>query len=79
VEDAFHRPLSIINDWIVKIDKNKPFTMYCGSGYRSMIAASILKARGYDNFIEVAGGFAAISKTDLPKTDFVCQTKTAFA
>jgi hydroxyacylglutathione hydrolase len=79
VEDAFFRPLSKINDWIGLIDKTKTFSMYCGSGYRSMIAASILKARGYDNFIEIAGGFGAISKTDLPKTDFVCQTKTAIA
>jgi hydroxyacylglutathione hydrolase len=79
IEEAFFRPLSKINDWIGLIDKTKPFTMYCGSGYRSMIAASILKSRGYDNFIEVAGGFAAIAKTDLPKTDFVCQTKTAIA
>jgi glyoxylase-like metal-dependent hydrolase (beta-lactamase superfamily II)/rhodanese-related sulfurtransferase len=75
VDEAFHRPLSNINNWFSSIDKTKPFTMYCGSGYRSMIAASILKARGYDNFIEVAGGFGAIAKTDVPKTDFVCQSK----
>jgi hydroxyacylglutathione hydrolase len=79
VEEAFFRPLSKINEWIGLIDKTKPFKMYCGSGYRSMIAASILKARGYENFIEVAGGFGAISKTNLPKTDFVCQTKTAIS
>jgi hypothetical protein len=35
-----------------------------------------LQARGYRNFTEVDGGFAAIAKTDLPKTDFVCQSKT---
>jgi hydroxyacylglutathione hydrolase len=79
VEEAYHRPLSKINDWIGKIDKTKPFTMYCGSGYRSMIAASILKARGYDNFIEVAGGFGAIAKTGIAKTDFVCQSKKVLA
>ncbi len=75
VENAYHRPLSILNDWIGLLDKNTPFTLYCGSGYRSMIAASILKARGFDNFEEVAGGFAAIAKTNLPRTDFVCQSK----
>ena len=75
IEEACHRPLSNINDWIGHIDKNKPFTLYCGSGYRSMIAASILKARGYDNFLEIAGGFGAIAKTDVPKTDFVCSSK----
>ena len=76
VEDAFHRPLSNINEWIGFLNKNKPFTLYCGSGYRSMIAASILKARGIDNFMEVEGGFGAIAKTDVPKTDFMCASKT---
>jgi glyoxylase-like metal-dependent hydrolase (beta-lactamase superfamily II)/rhodanese-related sulfurtransferase len=75
VEEAYHRPLSKINEWMPKIDKNQHFFMHCAGGYRSMIAASILKARGIENFTEVAGGFAAISKTDIPKTDFVCQSK----
>lgn len=75
VDEAFHRPLSNINEWIGFISKDEPFYMYCGSGYRSMIAASILKARGYDNFIEVEGGMGAIAKTDVAKTDFVCQSK----
>jgi hypothetical protein len=38
-----------------------------------MIAASILQARGFRNFKEIEGGFNAIAKTELPKTDFVCQ------
>jgi rhodanese-related sulfurtransferase len=49
--------------------------MHCAGGYRSMIAASILKARGIHNFKEVDGGFNAIAKTNLPKSDFVCQSK----
>ena len=40
-----------------------------------MMAASILQARGYRNFSEVEGGFNAISKTEIPKTDFVCPSK----
>jgi len=40
-----------------------------------MIAASILQARGFRNFSEVDGGFGAIAKTDIPKSDFVCQSK----
>lgn len=75
VDAAFHRPLSMINDWIGDINPNKSFTIYCGSGYRTMIAASILKARGFNNFFEVAGGFGTISKTSMPKTDFICQSK----
>ena len=49
--------------------------MHCAGGYRSMIAASILKARGWDNFTEISGGFNAISKTTLAKTSFACQSK----
>ena len=40
-----------------------------------MIAASILQARGFRNFTEIEGGFGAISKTEIPKSDFVCQSK----
>jgi len=47
--------------------------IYCAGGYRSMIAASILKQRGFDNFIDVSGGFNEIAKTtQLPKTTYVC-------
>jgi len=49
--------------------------VHCAGGYRSMIAASILQARGYRNFSEVEGGFKAIAETAVPRTDFVCQSK----
>ncbi|AWG22178.1 MBL fold metallo-hydrolase [Flavobacterium faecale] len=75
LEDAYLRPLANINDWIETVDTKEHFYLHCGGGYRSMIAASILQARGFRNFTEIAGGFAAIAKTDLPKTDFVCQSK----
>ncbi len=76
VDEAYSKPLAYINDWIKDINPSEHFYMHCQGGYRSMIAASILQARGYRNFTEVDGGFAAIAKTDLPKTDFVCQSKT---
>lgn len=75
VEDALNRPLDFINDWFGEIDQDKPFYLHCQGGYRSMIAASILKARGIHNFTEIAGGFKAISETKVPRTDFVCQSK----
>ncbi|CAM4196869.1 MBL fold metallo-hydrolase [Flavobacterium weaverense] len=75
VEESYSRPLATINDWIKDIDSKEHFYMHCAGGYRSMIAASILEARGYRNFTEIEGGFNAISKTTLPKTDFVCQSK----
>ena len=75
VEEAYNRPLAYINDWIKDINPAEHFFLHCAGGYRSMMAASILQGRGYRNFTEVAGGFSAISKTNIPKTDFVCQSK----
>lgn len=75
VEDAYSKPLAYINDWVNDIDPKQPFYLHCAGGYRSMIAASILQARGYRNFIEIEGGFKAIAETQIPKTDFVCQSK----
>ena len=43
-------------------------------GYRSMIAASMLKQRGYDNFVDLIGGFDDIKKLSIPKTEYVCPT-----
>ena len=75
VENAYSKPLAYINNWIKDINPKQPFYLHCAGGYRSMIAASILQSRGYRNFIEIEGGFRAISETNLPKTDFVCQSK----
>jgi glyoxylase-like metal-dependent hydrolase (beta-lactamase superfamily II)/rhodanese-related sulfurtransferase len=75
VDEAYSKPLSNINDWVKDIDPKEPFFLHCAGGYRSMIAASILQARGFRNFSEVEGGFNAIAKTTVPKTNFVCQSK----
>ena len=75
IDEAYSKPLAYINTWINEIDPAEHFYMHCAGGYRSMIAASILQARGYRNFTEIEGGFNAIAKTDLPKSDFVCQSK----
>jgi glyoxylase-like metal-dependent hydrolase (beta-lactamase superfamily II)/rhodanese-related sulfurtransferase len=75
VSDAYSKPLAYINEWTKDINPDEHFFMHCQGGYRSMIAASILQARGYRNFTEVDGGFAAISKTNVPTTDFICQSK----
>ena len=78
VNDAYSKPLAYINDWVGNINPDEHFFLHCAGGYRSMIAASILQARGYRNFTEVEGGFNGIKKTEkVPTTDFVCQTKTA--
>jgi hydroxyacylglutathione hydrolase len=75
IEEAFSKPLANINDWIKDINPKEHFFMHCAGGYRSMIAASILQARGFRNFTEIEGGFNAIAKTDVPRTDFMRQSK----
>jgi len=75
VAEALSRPLAYINDWIKDINPSEHFYLHCAGGYRSMIAASILQARGYRNFTEVEGGLKAIAETNVPRTDFVCQSK----
>lgn len=73
-EKLVHLPLASINDNISQLDRNKEYHIHCGGGYRSMIMASILKSRGFDNVIDIAGGFGAIKKTNIKLTEFVCPT-----
>jgi rhodanese-related sulfurtransferase len=75
VDEAFNKPLAYINQWINTLDSKEHFYLHCAGGYRSVMAASILQARGYRNFTEIAGGFGEIAKTGVPKSDFVCQSK----
>jgi glyoxylase-like metal-dependent hydrolase (beta-lactamase superfamily II)/rhodanese-related sulfurtransferase len=75
LEVAFSTPLDFLNDHLVKFPKEKPFFLHCAGGYRSVIAASILKSRGFHSMIDVAGGFAAIRKSGMETTDFICQSK----
>ena len=75
VDEAYNKPLDNINDWFMAINDQEPFYIHCAGGYRSMIAASILKSRGVHNFKEVEGGFKAISEAGVSKTDYVCQSK----
>jgi len=75
VDGAINLPLDYINDLMPEFPKNEPAFLHCQGGYRSMIAASILKSRGYENLIEVAGGYEAIeTETRLKRTDYVCPT-----
>ncbi|MCS6904132.1 MAG: MBL fold metallo-hydrolase [Bacteroidia bacterium] len=75
VEEAYNKPLAYINEWIREIDPKAHFYIHCQGGYRSMMAASILQARGYRNFTEIEGGFQAIAQTNVPRTNYVCQSK----
>ena len=68
IENVPNQPLDYINEWTNNFDKNTEYYIHCAGGYRSMIAASILKARGYERLVDVAGGFSAIQKTNVPLT-----------
>ena len=71
---AINIPMNEINNRLSEFPKDKPFVLHCAGGYRSIIAASILKQRGWDNFVDVSDGFAGIKNTQLPKTNYVCPT-----
>jgi rhodanese-related sulfurtransferase len=76
VEEAYNKPLDFINEWFLDLSNHDgTFYIHCAGGYRSMIAASILKSKGIHNFKEVDGGFKAIAEAGVAKTDFVCQSK----
>ena len=74
LEGAINTPLNKINEHLASFPKDEFFVIQCAGGYRSMIASSILKARGWDNFADVIGGFDAIKETKLDVTDYVCPT-----
>ncbi|WP_114752137.1 MBL fold metallo-hydrolase [Pleomorphovibrio marinus] len=66
-------PLDYINQNMAQLDKEKPYYVHCAGGYRSMIFASILKARGYDNLIDIEGGFDAIKASGkFEVSDYIC-------
>jgi glyoxylase-like metal-dependent hydrolase (beta-lactamase superfamily II)/rhodanese-related sulfurtransferase len=70
---AENAPLDFINDSMARINKNETYYVHCAGGYRSMIFASILRARGYTNLVDVKDGFKAIKDSQHFKiTDYVC-------
>ncbi len=71
VVGAENIPLNEINKHLAELPDTK-FAIHCQGGYRSMIAASILKQRGFDNFVDVRGGFDKILEDDIEVTDYVC-------
>lgn len=75
LEATLTRPLDYINYWTTEVNLNETYYIHCAGGYRSMIAASILKARGINNVIDIAGGYGAIKATNLKRTDFACPSK----
>jgi rhodanese-related sulfurtransferase len=74
IPDARNTPLDFLNDHFAEFPSDKTFYLHCAGGYRSVIAASILKSRGIHNLVDVADGFAAIKNAGIKVTDEVCPT-----
>jgi hydroxyacylglutathione hydrolase len=75
VDGAKSFPLDFINSNMNQIDKGSVYHIHCAGGYRSVIAASILKSRGFQNLVDIQGGFKAIEETGIKRTDYVCPSK----
>ena len=75
VVDATNIPLNEINQHLAQFPKGKPFYIHCESGYRSMTASSILKSRGWENFIDIKGGIKGIKEdTKVELTEYTAPT-----
>jgi|TARA_B110000090_G_scaffold74493_1_gene84760 glyoxylase-like metal-dependent hydrolase (beta-lactamase superfamily II)/rhodanese-related sulfurtransferase len=72
VLDAKHTPLEYLNNHLAAFPDEEIFYVHCAGGYRSMIAASILKSRAIHNFINITGGFDAIKESEIKVSEFVC-------
>ena len=72
IPNAHNTPLDFINEHMAEFPSKNPFYVHCAGGYRSMIAASILKSRGIHNLIDIKGGFAKIKETGIEVSDYIC-------
>ena len=73
VIDAENAPLDFLNDSMTLINRNQTYYVHCAGGYRSMIFVSALRARGFDNLIDIKGGFKAMKDSGNFKiSDYVC-------
>jgi len=59
IRQAVHLPLNELIEQGVDLNKDDHISVICGSGYRSNIAGSLLKSRGYNHVYSVVGGMNA--------------------
>lgn len=75
VANAINAPLDYVDDSAAKLQADKPYYVYCAGGYRSMAFISLLRRKGFNQLVDVAGGFKAISEVKtFQLTDYVCPT-----
>ena len=73
IVDVPSTPLDFLNDHLSDFPQDEDFYLHCAGGYRSVIAASILKSKGFHNVINVYGGFTAIKNTEIALSTSSCQ------
>lgn len=71
-ESILNLPLENIHDNFEQLDANKTYYTHCLGGYRSVIAISILKSKGFHNFVNILGGINALEQENINLTDYVC-------
>ena len=62
---SHNTPLTYLYQYFEKFPKKKTFYIHCQSGYRSAIASSILKGKGYHNFFDISDGFQGMAKAKI--------------
>ena len=72
IENSQNFALDFINKQMGEVSSKQLYFMHCRSGYRSTVAASILKARGFENLINVQGLFTDLSDSTIPISAFAC-------
>lgn len=76
LEGAENTPLDYLNQHLANFPVEEAFYLHCASGYRSVIASSILKSRGIHNLVDLAGGIQALKEEGLETTDYVCPSSS---
>ncbi|MGB5236808.1 MAG: rhodanese-like domain-containing protein, partial [Flavobacteriaceae bacterium] len=72
---AVNIPLNEMNQHLAQFPKNKKFFIHCEGGYRSMVASSILKSRGWEDFVDVADGIDGIkNETKVELSEYIAPT-----
>ena len=72
IQGAENFPLDYINKNMSRMSRTQTYHLHCLGGYRSMITASILKARGFNNIVDITNGWHDIENTDIALSDYVC-------
>jgi glyoxylase-like metal-dependent hydrolase (beta-lactamase superfamily II)/rhodanese-related sulfurtransferase len=74
IDSFINFPLDFINQNIDQLDPSQTYYVHCAGGYRSLIASSIMMARGFATPVNILEGYRALVQTDLPTTDYVQPT-----